>query len=267
MPSRTLGIDLATRPEKTAACMLRWPAKPGAPAQVELLASGLDDDRLRELMIGADLTGIDAPIGWPDPFVKAVSAWREGKRWKGAESSELQQRTTDSFCAATLGELAREREVRVPNRPLSVSADMIAATAMRAAGLLSAAEREDGLRIDRSGTRGSRACEVYPAAALFVWELPSTGYKGTRGADERAKLVRALGRKLKGIVDLTPGHRAACRESDDVLDALVASIATRAAQRKLTHRPKGKGTKSIARREGWIHFPVPGSLDDLGPGD
>src|SRR6185312_12819365 len=68
---RTLGIDLAAQPANTSACAIDW--GPGTPV-VSDLSSGLDDTALLDAIDGADKVGIDAPFGWPDDFVRAVSA-------------------------------------------------------------------------------------------------------------------------------------------------------------------------------------------------
>ena len=77
---RTLGIDLAAQPANTSACTIDW--GPGRPI-VSGLRSGLDDDTLLDAIEGADKVAIDAPFGWPDEFVEAVSAHRNRAGWPG----------------------------------------------------------------------------------------------------------------------------------------------------------------------------------------
>ena len=67
-----------------------------------------------------------------------------------------------------------------------------------------------------------------------------------------------------------PPHTAApwlevpdvCAEADDELDALVASLVTRAAVLGRTH-PVPPGEREAALREGWIAVPRPGTLERL----
>ncbi len=263
---RSLGIDLATDPRKTAAATVEW--SHGEPGLLTLHPPPLDDGRLIELIAAADVAGIDAPLGWPEPFVKAVASWHAGRGWIDDHPAHLQQRTTDLFVVERLRALAHERGIRIPNRPLSVSADRIGATAMRATRVidriarLGAIERE---ALDRAGTPPSRIAEVYPAAALFTWGLPSTGYKGGGlGEDARRDLVRRLSRALAPIVTIDAGARARMRADDDVLDAVVAALVTRAVAIGATYSPGDPEQTRLAHREGWIHVPR-GGLADLAP--
>jgi len=82
---KTLGIDLAAKPKKTAACMIDW--RDGR-AVVLSLQSGLEDRALYELIADADKVGIDAPFGWPDEFVEAVAGHHGLRPWPGAGSAD-----------------------------------------------------------------------------------------------------------------------------------------------------------------------------------
>ncbi len=191
------------------------------------------------VMIGeAELSGIDAPFGWPVSFVEAVRAWDQFEGWKpGADTTALRYRETDL-------------QVPGPRRPLSVSTDLIGVTAMRCASILEAL----GPAVDRSGLSGP-AIEVYPAASLKRWGLTSTGYKGRARSEVRGRLVAELCERLAGICDLDDGVIRACERSDDALDSLVASVAVRARMRGLTMIPTGPEQLRLARIEGWIHVP------------
>ena len=172
---RTLGVDLAADPRKTAACLIDW-----SRLTVEVTTPATDED-LVGLVGSVDLTGIDVPLGWPDEFVAAITEHHAGRSWPVADSSSVAGR-----------ERLRHRRTDVAlrqagDRPLSVSTDLIGVVALRAAGLQ---QRflDAGLEVDRSGLSGSVA-EVYPAAALRFWELPSRGYKGAAHAEERHAIV------------------------------------------------------------------------------
>ncbi|MGH9297505.1 MAG: hypothetical protein ACRDZP_05955 [Acidimicrobiales bacterium] len=81
---RSLGIDLAAQPGRTASCSIVWGDRS---ARVErLLGPGaggggsasrgptvLNDDTLVALAADADRIGIDCPFGWPAAFVRAVA--------------------------------------------------------------------------------------------------------------------------------------------------------------------------------------------------
>jgi predicted nuclease with RNAse H fold len=241
---KILGVDLSAEPKKTAACLIAWNRDR---AEVKALISGRDkttpltDDDLISLMAQVRLTGIDSPFGWPVPFVRAVSdweaSWDSAPRWPTLEKNH------------TLRYRATDEQVTRPRRPLSVSSDLIGVTAMRCAGLLS---RLEG--VDRAGQRGP-VIEVYPAAALVGWDLPGDGYKGSRGKENRKRLVRMLAGRIKGFLALTSEQRQICREDDNVLDALVAALVVRARLLRKTTRPSS-AQLDLARMEGWIHLPT-----------
>src|SRR5215211_1199845 len=103
---RTLGIDLASQPEDTAACVIEWrPRRPRVLMVAEFLGSEgrLDDQRLLELLLhrGIGRIAIDAPFGWPVEFVDATSRWRDRREWPVApedaagEQARLVLRETD----------------------------------------------------------------------------------------------------------------------------------------------------------------------------
>jgi predicted nuclease with RNAse H fold len=253
---RTLGIDLSAADKKTAACVVTWS---GGRAVADAPVLKLADDDLVVMIAAADWSGIDAPFGWPTPFVESVRAWAEDAQWPPGERVNLRYRQTDLF----VKEMAR--------LPLSVSSDRIAVTAMRCAAIL-ARLAEEGLgsagRIDRAG--GDQVVEVYPAAALEMWSdealdilLSPERYKGAgpERTAARQKLAGALARAAPWL-DLTAAH-ASVVANDDALDALVSALVARAAARGLTMGPQTMAQTGVAAEEGWIHIPELGSLDAL----
>jgi predicted RNase H-like nuclease len=141
-------------------------------------------------------------------------------------------------------------------RPLSVSSDKIAITAMRAAHLFSAIDPE----MDRS--RHGRLVEVYPAAALRSWGFPPDGYKGKAGQAVREELVQSFLQRTRRWVEVTRAVHKCCAQSDHAFDALVAALVARAAHLKLVHEPDDADME-LARVEGWIALPLNDSLDRL----
>ena len=242
---RTVGIDLAAQPANTGWCVVDWDE--GRVTDVATNRGG--DDELVALACGEDvgLVGIDTPLGWPDAFVDAVAAHHDGRRWPDdagdpdAHRRRLRLRRTDEIVGATTG-----------RHPMSVSADRIAVAAMRGARLQQCLVDALGAdAVDRSGCSG-RVAESYPAAALAVWGLPASGYKGAGGTEARLGLVEAL--VARSGLDLDEAQRAAMVGSDHLLDAWLCALVARAVLDGATERP-GASDLDVARREGWIHVP------------
>lgn len=256
---RTFGVDLSADPRKTAACLVEWE---NGSARVHRPVLGLDDDSLLSRLLGEDghelpdWTGIDAPFGWPQLFVAAVRGWEEGESWPSTPRPELRYRVTDIFVT------------RQSRRPLSVSSDLIAVTAMRCAGLLTALADRRGLgrALDRTGA--DRVVEVYPGGALPLWSdevgdirLDPQGYKAADDAKRRALVATLL--RAAPWLRLDGDTRELCERSDDALDALLAALITRAAAVGETLPPETEADRVAASVEGWIHLPRRDSLAGL----
>ena len=247
---RTVGIDLAAQPANTSACTVEW--GPGRPI-VSQLRSGLNDDALLEVIEGADKVGIDAPFGWPDEFVEAVSAHRNRTGWPGSHEDQDLYRFQLSFRATD-----RRLIEHGARRPLSVSTDLIGVVAMRCAFLLDRLAAW-GEPVDRAGS--GKLAEVYPAPALSSWGLSPTGYKSRVGASRLPELLSRLEEGLGGL-EMTMQQRELAGSDHNCLDALVCSLVARAAALGLTEPPEPGAEADRATREGWIHLPT-NPLPDL----
>src|SRR6266404_8117360 len=209
----TLGIDLSSMPKGTAACSIEWSENR---AVAEPPVEHCTDDVLNALIARAEVIGIDAPFGWPEPFVAAVADWTSDA-WTEEARNRFQFRQTDQVVRKRIGRW-----------PLSVSTDRIALPAMRAMALL----RRQGVT-DRSGD--GKFFEVYPAGSLFCWKLRCRGYKTV---DEeclgfRQEILSELCGKLPWL-DVPETYA----DSSDPLDALVASLTARSAKQGLTFLPE-----------------------------
>jgi hypothetical protein len=276
---RTLGIDLAAQDARTATCMVEW--RPGQ-AIVDAPLLGRPLSTVADDMRRAHWTGIDAPFGWPDAFITAMSAVGAGKRWPDAPASQLRHRHTDravhDLVLANAG---------VSLWPLSVSSDRIATCAWRCMQLLTMYFDDTAHELDRigiphaGGADGSPTAlppgrliarrgvvEVYPAGALAMWGLPYRGYKSRSLATaENARTAR------EAILDALCDHAAGwliipgeavelLAASDDALDALICALVAYATAAAKTYPPDIE-QRGAAQREGWIHLPLAGSLDGL----
>jgi hypothetical protein len=241
---RTLGIDLAAQPANTSVCTVEW--GPGRPLVSEV-RSGLDDNTLLDLIERADKVAIDAPFGWPDEFVDAVTAHRNRAGWPGAGEDQDIYRFHLSFRATD-----RRLIEHGARRPLSVSTDLIGVVAMRCAYLLDRLAAI-GEPVDRAGS--GKVVEAYPAPAMTSWGLSATGYKSRVGASRLPELLSGLEEGLGGL-ELTAQHRDLVGSDHNCFDALVCSLVARAAALGLTQPPEPGVEADRATREGWIHLPT-----------
>lgn len=237
---RTLGIDLSANPAKTGACEVDWDT-----GVIALLDRPTSDEQLVEAARRADLTAIDVPLGWPDEFLDALVAHRDRTGWPPIGT------TPPAGAQEEIGGAVPQRETVPGSQPLSVSSDLIGVAAMRGARIQHLLELA-GVPVDRSGTTG-RVIEAYPAAALRVWGLSSSKYKGTPNAEA----CRVLARELTGRCGPLSAAAASCLDGcdDDGLDGFVCALVARAALAGNTTRP-GPENLDVARREGWIHIPT-----------
>jgi hypothetical protein len=266
MPAQTitLGIDLASQPNKTGFCAIRWGAP--SPRLIRLDRGTVDGTGLHDKFLattirglrdlgfdGAEVTkvAIDAPFGWPDPFVKALQVNQNGGTWPlGIDEprAPFEMRETDRFIKEETGK-----------NPLSVSTARIAYAAMRCAVILGdVAEHLGPKSVARDGS--GLVCEAYPDPALRYWTArdsnslgPREKYKGAAASKCRDQLAKIIASRV-GLDD--PDRLLdQCSLEDDFLDALVCALVARAAELQLTLPPPGDKSARLARREGWIHHP------------
>ena len=173
---RTAGVDLAADTKKTAVAVIRWERGRATVEQVEL---GASDHLIVDVAAEVDLMGIDCAFGWPDDFVEFVSRHAKGARVDLSRDEGMDWRRRLAY-----RETDREVLRRTGRSPLSVATDRLGLTAMHCAALLDALADRIG-PIPRGGS--GRVVEVYPAAALRLWQLSRPNYKVD--ADVRAGLI------------------------------------------------------------------------------
>lgn len=239
---RTLGVDLAADPAKTGACVIDWDR-----CSVELLPRPTTDELIVDAARDADMIAFDVPLGWPDAFADAVVAHHARDGWPPMGTPPPDDRVPLRF---------RRTDVALRSRgmtPLSVSTDRIGVTALRGARLQQLLV-EAGADVDRSGTTG-RLIEAYPAAALRLWGLTSTGYKGSKPPNRAAceALTAELTSRCGPLAEAATAALTGC--DDDALDAFICALVARAAALDLTGHPTDEDLPA-ARREGWIHLPT-----------
>lgn len=253
----TLGIDLAASARRTSVCRVDW-SVPGG--DITFLADR-GDDALCAAIAEADKTGLDCPIGWPEAFVRLVSAHHAGAPLVAAHpypDRDERRSGLDPLRYRLTDDLVWRRYGTRP--PLSVSTDLLGVVALRAVRLLDTVARKAGAEAVRRDGAGAVA-EVYPAAALRHWQVPGVpGYKAAEGAAARAQVVAFLASQTGLVPDADVEAR--CVDSHDDLDALVCAVLARAVSAGLTREPATDTERARACVEGWIHMPV-GALRDV----
>ena len=236
------GVDLAAEARLTGVATISA-KRPSL--SLERVTVGVSDEEIIDIVSHSAGTGVDVPIGWPMAFVQFVQ--------QHANRTLQSPETTAGSWRRTLA--LRTTDVEVHRRtgltPLSVSANLIAYPAFRWAGI-EAKLRELAVDVARDGS--GAIAEVYPAAALYRWGIPHTGYKGLHRSDVRHGMVEALSRVFdpldwNGFEDLVIGD-------DNALDAVISALV-----RYQIHRGHCAGPPEhlaeIARLEGWIWVPEP----------
>lgn len=235
----TIGVDLAAEPKSTAVAGIDWA---DGRAKLVSLVLGATDDHIVTASSSADKIGIDCALGWPEKFVDFVVNHRASKHEVSQEFGAMDWRKDLSYRETD----RRVREV-TGRWPLSVSTDRLGVTALRCAGLV---ERlgAAGVVIDRAGFGG--VVEVYPAGSLKIWGFDIAGYRAS--TDTRSTLLDAISSNTPWI-DFS-AFREMMVESCDAFDAVIASLAARAAAIGAATLPSADDL-AIARVEGWIALP------------
>jgi hypothetical protein len=235
---RTWGLDLSTKPAKSAAVALVWE---GDTASVDDVCQPLHATEIIERITatGEESWAVDVPFGWPDEFVDFMHDRHTQPlsgvllpapdSWETWRTTTLAQRRTDFF-------LTHHEGIRT--RPLPASFQMLGATAAMWV-LIEASLAARGVEIDRSGVDG-RVCETYPRAALAAWGHRQPGKKDLDWLEAQFPFLKVDARWRSRL------------NNDDACDALVCALVARA--RELGHTyPPGEDALAAARREGWIH--------------
>jgi len=180
------------------------------------------------------LLSIDAPLGWPRPLSRAISAHRAGQSIPD-HPNQLFRRATDLYIKRTTGK-----------QPLDIGADRIARAAWSALNVLGIFRRELAHPIpmvwepDFDGRFG--VIEVYPAATLAGWGLRSDGYKKNEQIEARRTIAQFFNGRAPWLSELV-------NDSVDVFDAGLCAIA---GSDFLAGRAAGPTDRELAEHESWI---------------
>jgi hypothetical protein len=237
---RFSGIDLAAESKFTGVATLNIS---DSSMLLEHVGVGAADAQLLEIVTGGVGTGVDVPLGWPASFVEFVQrhsaqTLAAPENTAGAWRRNLALRTTDI-------DLHR----RTGLTPLSVSANLIAYPAFRWAGI-EAHLRDRGVDVSRDGS--GAIAEVYPAAALYRWGIPHTGYKGPKNQASRELVIDSISMRFEAL-DWN-GFETLAAANDDALDAVISALVRYQIHCGDCEAPPAH-LGDLARTEGWIWVP------------
>jgi hypothetical protein len=194
----------------------------------------------------AALIALDAPLGWPKPLAESLINHKAGKAL-GASAHAMFRRETDRFIHREIGKT-----------PLDVGADRIARTAHAALQLLATLRSDLGLPIplawDPNAVSTVAAIEVYPAATLRAYGIPSAGSKKLEQVARRNEILKAL---CAGCELTEPAPALDICKTSDLLDAAICVLAGHDFVRERAMIPEDQ---ELAEREGWIWVADPKSV-------
>jgi predicted RNase H-like nuclease len=238
-----IGVDCATQPNKVGLALGRWE---DGEARIDRVARGSQEPSIAELIRDwADdsdrtLLALDAPLGWPADLGSTLVDHTAGNPI-AVLREDLFRRQTDKSVKCATGK-----------RPLDVGANLIAHTAHAALKLLQEVRELTGEAIplawDRNLEAGIHAIEVYPAATLAAYGVPTKGYKKRKeGLPVRRKLIDFLAEHLR-----LPEDTSTMEDNADALDAGICVLAAVDFLLENAVEPKDTQMLQLARKEGWI---------------
>lgn len=211
-----IGIDCASQPKNVGLALGAW--KSGRRTISETAAARTWPEIvsiIQAWVSGPTLLALDAPLGWPTPFGRALRGHAAGEAIP-IEANYLFRRLTDDVIHAA-----------VKKRPLDVGADRIARTALAALRLLGDLRKELNQSIPLCWVPDTlsriQAIEVYPAATLKVRGIEHTGYKGSDAKAHSARV--SIAHKLSDEFGFNSTALEKGWGSDHLLDAMVCVAA------------------------------------------
>lgn len=190
---------------------------------------------------GQILLALDAPLGWPEALSNELVSHLAGNVIL-QRADKMFRRSTDLFVKDMMGK-----------QPLDIGADRIARTAHAALNLLQEIRQSTKEKISLAWNLefDSRiaAIEVYPAATLVSYNLPSMKYKKAEEESTRQKIIS----NLRQYLDIGK-FEDILKESADVLDSVICVLAASDFLKSKTMVPPNM---KLAKKEGWIWVKSP----------
>ncbi len=232
-----IGIDCATQPEKVGLARALWDGKHLVELQIH---PGHKDTDVAGVVAGwlpakdPCLLALDAPLGWPVAFGRALAGHTAGQPLPVAAASFFRRLT--------------DRQLEHVHRPMDVTADRIARTAFWAVNLLGAVAQRAGRPIplawDPRSLAPLSAIEVYPAGTLTQLGLPASAYKKAGQVSQRERIIKGIRSFFADGTDWS-----SCLADADQLDAALCLVAGMDFVCGRCPVPHGL---ALAKKEGWI---------------
>ncbi len=249
-----IGIDCATKPGDNGLARGHFD---GQKAVIEEITRRRTQKEMEELVAGwikdsskPVLLALDAPLGWPQKFGRALVAHQAGQRIH-KDANAIFRRVTDN-CV----------QKNISKRPIDVGCNLIARTAVAALSFLKTLRKQTGdipLAWKIKPLARCAAIEVYPAATLKSrgW-LPLESYK-KNGEGQRVR--ENIMDKIKDIMEFRNGTETIVTKDDHHLDAVLCVLAAADFVRGEVHKPEDEvhtpEDEEAVRKEGWIWFYKP----------
>jgi predicted RNase H-like nuclease len=234
-----IGIDCAVDPRKVGIASGIYEA---GRMQINDMKLGTHERRVSETVFelckphNRNLIAIDAPLGWPQALGESLVSHIAGDGIL-VKDNMLFRRETDRFIKRKIGK-----------QPLDVGADRIARTAHAALKIVKEISELAGFRIPLAWNNEEighlSVIEVYPAATLQSYHIPSAGYKKNGLDVTKSQIITALNNHVN-----IPVNTDLISRDSNALDSVVCILAAQDFLNGDTYQPE---RIELAKKEGWI---------------
>ena len=232
MPMRTVEIDLAAKPKKTAVCVIDWAA-----GRVDLAPGGLTDEQLVESVLQGAMTGAIRVAGrLPRCDLRASCCSplaHRASRSRGDPRQALRFRRTDLVL------------IGGGHKPLSVTSDKIAVLAMRCAGLQHQMSLAGMISIAQACWDGCARCTQPPRSGRGDLRIAAISVLRT---DLRWRIWPRRSSAPAGTLSFTDTARVRCAFDGNCLDALICALTARAQALRAYAGPEHSASRPAAPR-------------------
>jgi predicted nuclease with RNAse H fold len=248
-----IGIDCASKPEKTGIALARYD---GNTLEILDVFLGKANESIGQALLQKNLSSptllaIDAPLGWTLPMSQALAHHKAGGSLRhNLKSLRHNLKEKDRFFRRYTDEFTHHK---VKKLPLEVGADRIARTAYSALMILDELRVKHRVEMLWNHTHleliDMGVIEVYPAATLKQLNILSSNYKLKADIDKRRIILNEL--KGKYVFLNIDTFEDSLILNADLLDALICVLCAVDFYLGSTF-PIPTEAIDIVKKEGWI---------------